>query len=126
MNAQTVLGWDLEVMRGEGWLIVRPVPRGESTLELVPLADELFQLLERCLVNRVILCLDRIQLLNSFLIGQLVKLQRSLETRGGLVRLCHVSPNNRRALEVTGLIRRLPVYEDVEAAVMGGFPRKPR
>ncbi len=65
MNAQTTLGWDLEVMRGEGWLIVRPVPRGEGTSELVPLADELCQLLERCLVNRVILCLDGIQLLNS-------------------------------------------------------------
>lgn len=126
MNAQTTLGWDLEVMRGEGWLIVRPVPRGEGTSELVPLADELCQLLERCLVNRVILCLDGIQLLNSFLIGQLVKLQRILEARGGLVRLCHVSPNNRRALEVTGLIRRLPVYDDVETAVMAGFPRKPR
>lgn len=126
MNARLLLGWDLEISYGEGWLIVRPCPRGEYATDLVPLADEVLELLERYLVNRVVLVLDGIGMLNSFLIGQLVKVHRTVESRGGLLRLCKVSPNNRRALETTGLGRRLPIYEDIEEAVMPGFPRKPR
>lgn len=126
MTTRLVLGWDLEITRLEGWLIIRPIPRGENTTDLVPLADEVLELLERYLVDRAILQLDGIPVLNSFLIGQLAKVHRNLETRGCLLRLCGLSPQNRRALEATGLCRRLCIYDDVEDAVMGAFPRKPR
>ncbi len=120
------LGWDLDVTQGEGWLIIRPRPHGPQTLELVPLADEILKLLEWCWANRVILVLDGLDLLTSFVVGQFVKLHRNLEKQGGILRLCGVKPQHRQVLERVGLTMCLPIYEDVRDAVMGSFPCKPR
>jgi|YNPMSStandDraft_1061717.scaffolds.fasta_scaffold00866_7 anti-anti-sigma factor len=120
------LGWDLDVTQGEGWLIIRPRPHGPQTTELVPLSDEILKLLEWCWVNRVILVLDGLDLLTSFVVGQLIKLHRHLENNGGILRLCGVNSRHRQVLERLGMAECLPIYDDVRDAVMGGFPCKPR
>lgn len=120
------LGWDLEISPGEGWLIIRPRPQSPSSKDLVPLAEEIAKLLEWYLVDRVVLVLDGIDLLNSFLVGQLVKLHKVVESRNGLLRLCGLTPSNLAVLERVGATRRLAVYNDVQDAVMGSFPDKPR
>lgn len=120
------LGWDLDVTQGEGWLIIRPRPHSPHTPELVPLSDEILKLVEWCWVNRVILVLDGLDLLTSFVVGQLIKLHRQLEIQGGIMRLCGVNPKHRQVLQRVGMAECLPIYEDIQDAVMGGFPCKPR
>lgn len=120
------LGWEFDVKRGEGWLIVKPYMRSRLTAEMVPLADELLDLADRYLVNRIALRLDGIDLLNTFLISQLLYLQRRLAEQHGVLRLCELSDGNREVLQRSRLDPLLPMYDDVEDAVMANHPRKPR
>ncbi|RMF89468.1 MAG: anti-sigma factor antagonist [Planctomycetota bacterium] len=120
------LGWEFDVECGEGWLIVRPRVKSRLTTQLVPLADELLALAERHLVNRIVLKLDEVDLLNTFLISQLLQLQRILAERYGVLRICGLSDRNREVLHHSRLSPILPVYESPEDAVMACHPRKPR
>jgi anti-anti-sigma factor len=85
-----------------------------------PLAERIWNLLDRHFTYRVVLEMDQIDVLNSPMIGQLVQLQQRIQQQGGLMRICGLSPYNRRVLEVCGLDRQMPCYDDVHEAVMGG------
>lgn len=120
-------GWMLSVERGPDSLWVhigRPEPNGGDS---PPLADEIWLLMERHLAHRLVLELDDVDLLHSFLLGQLVALQKRVCECGGLLRLSGVSPMNERILKTHGLAGHFPIYRDRTEAVMGGpCPRRPR
>ncbi len=118
--------WELEVQRGPGWLLVKlPAPAPDSA-HSVPLADQLWSLLESHFVYRLVLELNENLVLNRHLLGQLVQLYRRVRQHRGMMRLCGLSPLNRKILENHHhLIDRLPPYEDIEEAVMG-VRHKPR
>ena len=120
-------GWMLTVERGPDSLWVhigRPEP---DCSDSPPLADEIWSLMERHLAHRLVLELDEVELLHSFLLGQLVALEERVRECGGLLRLSGVSSFNERVLKTHGLTGRIPVYRDRTEAVMGGFcPGKPR
>ena len=118
-------GWEMEVDRGPGWLLVKLKSPDADASETPPLADELWSLLRRHFVYRLALELDEIELLHSYLLGQLVLLDKRVREHGGLMRLCGVSSLNQRVLRVHGLGVRFPVYGDLEEAVMGSG-HKPR
>ncbi len=120
------LGWDLEVSRGPGWLVVKVCTKGADLLDTPPLADELWSLLERHSVYRLALELDELELLHSGLIGQLLLLDRRIREHQGSLRLCGLSPFNQEVLRRNGLSCRLPNYASVQEALMGCCPRKPR
>ena len=121
-----VPGWDLKVERGPGWLFVKiPSPEAHWS-ENTPLADHIWSLVEQHFTYRLALELGDIDLLNSYLLGQLVVLQRRIREHGGPLRLCGLSPYNKAVLHVHGLEDRLPTYRDVEEAVMGSGCHKPR
>lgn len=118
-------GWKLELDRGPGWLLVKlKGPDGDAS-ETPPLADEIWSLLERHFVYRLVLELDEIDLLHSYLLGQLVLLDKRVREHDGIMRLCGLSSFNRQVLRTHGLNVRFPIYDDLEEAVMGGS-RKPR
>ncbi|MEN6496609.1 MAG: STAS domain-containing protein [Thermoguttaceae bacterium] len=117
--------WEFDVRRGPGWLLVRLLAPSDGSPHLPPLADQLWSLLESHFVYRLVLELHEIRRLDRPLLGQLVQLYRRIHQHGGMVRLCGLSPLNRRILENHGLIGRLPPYENVEEAVMG-ISHKPR
>jgi len=120
-------GCDLEVERGPDWLLVRFGNPESLETDPEPLADRLWALLEQHFTYRLVLELDRLRLLNSVLIGQLIRLSRRIEEHGGVLRLCGLSPHNMQALRTCRLNDRLCAYRDRHDAIMGcARPRQPR
>jgi anti-anti-sigma factor len=118
-------GWEVDVDRGPGWLLLKLKNPLADASEAPPLADELWSLLERHFVYRVVLELDEITLLHSYLLGQLVLLDKRVREHEGTLRLCGLSSFNQQVLRTHGLNTRFPTYCDKEEAVMG-CARKPR
>ncbi len=119
-------GWEFKVQRGPGWLFVKiasPLPDPASCGSL---ADQLRSLLQRHSVYRLILELDQVDLLNSYLLGQLVVVYRFVTEHNGMLRLCGLSNNNQRVLRIHRLQCHLPHYPDRTDALMGCHPKKPR
>ena len=119
-------GWELEVERGPGWLLVKLGCPDKDASDSPPLADELWSLLERHFVYRLVLEMDQIELLHSYLLGQLVLLQKRVRDHEGVMRVCGLSAFNQEVLQRHGLASRFPVYGDLEEAVMGCSGHKPR
>ena len=118
-------GWDLEVERGPEWLFVKIGNHGPADSDIPSLADEIWAILDRHFVYRVVLQLDGVRCLNRDLLRELVLLYRRIRRHGGMMRLCGLSGQHRRMLEESGLMRRFPAYHDLQEAVMGDC-RKPR
>ena len=117
-------GWEMKVDRGPGWIYAKVARPDSDCSDAPPLADQLWSLLERHFTYRLLIELDDVDLLNSFLLGQLILLQRRIRERGGLMRLSGVSPFNLEVLRTHGLDGYLPVYSSFEDAVTGCFPRR--
>jgi len=119
-------GWKLDVERGPDWLLVK-VRSLDGPSPDPPLADGIWELLQRHFTYRVVLELDQVQVLNSHLIGQLVRLYRLIRQRDGVMRLCGLSPHNLDVLRTCRLQERFLPYRDREEAVMGCCcPRHPK
>jgi anti-anti-sigma factor len=118
-------GWEMEVDRGPGCLLVKLKGPDRDASDTPPLADELWSLLQRHFVYRLVLEFDEVELLHSYLLGQLVLLDKRIREHDGMLRLCGLSSFNQRVLRVHGLDARLPTYGDVEEALMGRT-HKPR
>jgi anti-anti-sigma factor len=118
-------GWDLEVERGPDWLFVKLGDRVPADSDTPSLADEIWSILDRHFVYRVVLQLDRVRALDRDLLREVVRLYRRIRQHGGMMRLCGLSAQHHRMLEASGLIRRFPAYRDLQEAVMGDC-HKPR
>ncbi|GAB4139461.1 MAG: hypothetical protein Kow0040_27540 [Thermogutta sp.] len=118
-------GWDFEVGRGEGWLVIQCLPP-DRRADRTPLARELCELIDRCLAERVVLELAGLDGLSAFLINELLAVHRFVDGRGGLLRLCGLTDADRKLIERLGLSTTLPAFHDLEEAVMGCFAAKPR
>ena len=118
--------WNLEVERGPDGLWVRIVGPAIGTLDSPSLADSLWSLLERHFVYRLVLDVEKIDLCDHCLVDQLTDLYGRISQHDGMLRLCGLSPKNRKAFDKCDLQGRIPCYRDREEAVMGGFPIKPR
>jgi len=113
------LGWDLDVDRGPDWLIVK-IPGSEVDAAAEPsLSAAIWDLLQRHFTYRVVLELDQVELLNSYLVGQLVQLYKLIRQRDGVMRVCGLSPYNRRVLHACRLDESLTPFRDREEAVLG-------
>jgi anti-anti-sigma factor len=123
----TATGWELEIERGPGWLLVRVCNSEVFGDEMPSLAESLWSLLQQHFTYRLVLELDRIVLLNSYLIGQLIELYRRIREQEGVLRLCGLSAYNCRVLRTCRLEDRLPVFDSRREAVLGSaLPRHPR
>jgi anti-anti-sigma factor len=120
-------GWELSVQRGPDWLIVSIDANEQERDDSPPLAECIWSLMEQHLTSRLVLKLDTVPVLTSYLIGQLIDIYRRILERDGVMRLCGLSAYNRRVLHVCRLDDRFPAYEDLHEAVIGyPDPRKPR
>lgn len=122
---QLAPGWSVDVDRGPDWLFVRLNVEDESQKQ-PELAESLWALLQCHLTYRVVVELDRLPQLSSFLLGQLVLLSKRVQADGGLMRLSGVSRAGQDSLRAARLERVLPSFADRETAVMGHRPRQPR
>jgi len=123
---EIVQGWQIDVERGPDWLFVRLHEPDGCHDETPQLAEQIWRLLEEHGVYRLVVELDEVSHLPSYLISQLLLLLKRLHGRGGLLRLCGLSPENSEVLSIVGLRDRFPEYPDRSAAVMGHLPHQPR
>ena len=119
-------GWVRDLERGPDWLFVKlnSAPQGPGAAP--PLADSVWALLQQHFVYRVVLECEQIECLSSEVAAQLTALRDRLEARGGVMRLCGLSPANQQAIERGGLECHFPHYADREEAVMANRPTQPR
>ena len=119
-------GWELDVDRGPDGLLVKVRKPSAHDAPRQPLADVLWELLERHSVHRLLLELDQIRL-DEDMIEQLLELQVRIESHGGMLRICGLSPSNRRLFSKRHLDDRLVPYCDRSDAVLGHpLPHQPR
>jgi anti-sigma B factor antagonist len=117
--------WQLTVQRGPESVFVKVLPGSDSDAP-ADLAERVTEIADQHFASRVILELDAIQVLNSPILGQLIKLARQIRQRGGLLRLCGINEFNRRVVELSRLEGVLPCYGSRHEAIMLREPRKPR
>jgi anti-anti-sigma factor len=118
--------WTMEIDRGPDWLFVKPMPPGHGDTEEFPLAETIWQTLQQSFCHRVVLELDEIGYLRSWMIGELVKLHKRVASQGGMMRLCGVSREAETVLRICRLGDRFPAYRNRTDAVMGHQPPQPR
>ena len=113
-------GWELDVQRGPDWLLVKVKNQSEEIeAESPPLADWIWDLLQCHFTYRLVLELDQVGLLDSHLIGQLVRLYQRICEHDGVMRLCGLSRRNRQVLRTCRLSEYFLPYGSREEAVMG-------
>src|SRR5438093_11155777 len=105
--------WSMDIDRGPDWLFIRPQPpsnqnpdhhntaRGDSGE--VPLAEMVWKKLEQCFCYRVVLELDSIDYLRTWMIGKLVRLHKLVTGHGGMLGLCGVSREAEAVLRIARL-----------------------
>jgi anti-anti-sigma regulatory factor len=114
-------GWRLDIDRGPNWLFVTVREPGQNAWDTPPLAERLWALLQAHLVDRLILELGEIKVLNSYLLGQLVLLHKQICTHGGVMRLSGLSQSNQEVLHLFRLDDRFPHYCTREEAILGCY-----
>ena len=117
-------GCELDVQRGPDWLLVRIDSIDLDQHEAVPLADEIWALMERHFTHRLVLDMKCMPSFNRHIINELLQLYQRVADHGGVMRVCHLSTRNERVLRACRLDDRLMPYSTWEEAVMGiGPPR---
>ena len=123
--------WSMDIDRGPDWLFIRPQPPNNGNTAHgdsgeIPLAEMVWKKLEQCFCYRVVLELDNIEHLRSWMVGELVRLHKRVTMHGGMLRLCGVSPEAETVLRICRLNDHFPAYRNRTDAVMGHRPQQPR
>jgi anti-anti-sigma regulatory factor len=115
-------GWEFDVYRESDWLVVTFMNARPDATDSPLLAEGLWGLIEQHDVRRLALQLDRLQVLFTHLIGQLVMLHKRLCVQGGAMRLCGLSEHNQQVLRLSRLDDRFPPYGTREDALLDRRP----
>lgn len=110
--------WGLSVERGPNCLVLQLKAASSASADGLALADSIWMVLEKHFVYRVVLDMREVDLLSDYLLQELIALSHRLRTRGGLLRLCGLTPGNRRILQSACLDGRLPAYPTRRCAVL--------
>jgi len=114
--------WALHEERGEDWLLARPTPPEAAWGTSPQLAEGIWSLRERQPADNVILDMQSVDFLSSFLIGQLVMLQKRAAQAGVKLWVCSLSEACHQALTICRLdsqLAILPGRDEVFAAMAG-------
>jgi anti-anti-sigma regulatory factor len=87
----------------------------------------LWSILEQHFTYRLVVELDQIRSLDDAALDQLLLLHDRVAERGGMLRICGLSPRSHQHLLDRQLEDRLVPYQDREEAMMASaMPRRPR
>jgi anti-anti-sigma factor len=117
-----VPGWTMDLDRGPDWLFVRLRPPRRGDTHEVGIAEAIWELMDQSFTHRLVLEMEEIWLLRSWMIGELVKLHKRVAASGGLLRLCGLNDDNQEVLRLCRLDDRFPQYGSRSDAVMGRRP----
>jgi anti-anti-sigma factor len=118
--------WTTEIDRGPDWLFIRLLPPRHGDTGEIRLAEMIWQKLEKSFCYRVVLELDDVIFLRSWMVGELVRLHKRVTTQGGMLRISGLSEANEDVLRISRLDDRFPAYRNRTDAVMGHRPAQPR
>ncbi|HEX5103693.1 MAG TPA: STAS domain-containing protein [Pirellulaceae bacterium] len=118
--------WTMDLDRGPDWMLLRLRPPAKGDGAPFPLADMISKKLEQSFCYRLVLELDDVRVLRSWMLGELVRLNKRIDEKGGTLRLCGLSDANEAALAACGLFEHFPSFENRHDAVMGCRPKQPR
>lgn len=119
-------GWTMDLERGPDWLYVRLRPPLEAVSSEIDLAETVWEKLEQSFTYRLVLELDELPMMRSWIVSELVKLQKRIVAHGGMLRLCGLSDANHEVLRLCRLQDCFPQYHSRNDAVMGHRPTQPR
>jgi anti-anti-sigma factor len=71
-------------------------------------------------VTNLVVDLGDLAYISSMGLRSFVSLAKTLHDKGGALRICRMNGLVKQVFEITGLIQSFPVYESVEAALIGG------
>ena len=111
--------WNLTVERGPDCLLIRFF--GQVTIERgdLPLAQQLWQIMQRHFAHRVVLDFSGAGRLTGYVVRQLIALGAEICKHEGLMRICGLSEYDQAMLRRYGLRHRLPSYGDRADALLG-------
>jgi anti-sigma B factor antagonist len=118
--------WTMEIDRGPDWLFIRLSPPHHGDTGEITLAEMIWRKLEQSFCYRVVLELDEVGYLRSWMIGELVRLHKRVTSNGGMLRLAGLSKEAEAVLRICRLADRFPAYRNRTDAVMGYRPLQPR
>ena len=89
---------------------------GEESSGLLTVIDKLLA----SGATRMVINLEQVRYVDSAGLGALIEMQRKTKAKGGSLKLCHLGPNLRQALEMA---RLLPIFETcaTETAAVASF-----
>jgi anti-anti-sigma regulatory factor len=119
----TAPGCELDVQRGPDWLLVRVRNLDLTDSDVPSLAERIWRVLQQHFTYRLVLELDEVPAMEPDLMEQLFQLHQQIEKHEGVMRLCGLSPENRRALQAYCPNEQFPPYEDRQEALLGRKPR---
>jgi anti-anti-sigma factor len=64
--------------------------------------------------------LGELRYVSSMGLRSFISVAKTLQAKGGALRICRLSGLVKQVFEITGLLVLFPVYESVEAAIIGG------
>jgi anti-anti-sigma regulatory factor len=116
-------GLELEVERGPNWLFVKLHASRCADEDVPHLADELWSIMSRHFIYRLVLELDEWSSLSEELMAQLMLVRHRVLEHGGSLRLCGLSPRCERAFKRSRLGDTTSIHPTRETAVMGSSDR---
>jgi anti-sigma B factor antagonist len=90
---------------------------GEIDLDTVAQLRKEFRSLQDDGVSEIVLDIENVGYIDSIGLSTLADASRKFRGAGGWLRLVSTNQNLRRLLDITGLIRFLPLFADVESAL---------
>lgn len=108
----------LEVDRGPNWLFVTVRPQGPKA-DLSHLADELWEVVSKHFIYRLVVEMDAVEKISSKVIQQLEDLRVRLEEHGGALRICGLSAPCEEDLEHYRVSDSMRNHPSRVAAVLG-------
>jgi anti-anti-sigma factor len=116
----------MEVERGPGCLLIKLGASSSDASDVSSFAEALWSLMEQHLVARIVIDLSAVTCLNRHMLAQLVRLYRRIREHDGMMRLTGLSADSQALVRLHGLNNHLPIYSNLEEAMMGQLPHKPR
>jgi anti-anti-sigma factor len=70
--------------------------------------------------SNLVVDLGELTYVSSMGLRSFISVAKTLQDKGGALRICRLTGLVRQVFEITGLLRTFSVYESVEAALIGG------
>ena len=70
--------------------------------------------------NGLVVDLGELAYVSSMGLRSFISVAKTLQDKGGALRICRLTGLVKQVFEITGLISTFPIYESVESALIGG------